>query len=337
MKAVARFIASFCLCLAPVAAQAAKTYSGLYVFGDSLVDSGNAYLATEAEVARGQDGYLRGRFSNGFNFADYLSLAITGRAATSLYAGGLNMAVGGATLQQVEGERSPSIIGQVGLYVDRVPAPIDSNALVLLTFGGNDVRDTILTGGPVSFLSAMSDFEDAVTALYGLGARHFAIVGSPDIGLLPVSVAAVGAVPGRLDELTARSQQISASLRAAAQGLELLPGATAEFFDLFAMEHDLLDSPASFGLPDTLNTKAPCQILGGGSPQRAACSNALYFDDIHPTTQVHRAIADSMARQLGISPVPEGQTWVLLILGVAGVGGALRRRRDRQQAANAAA
>lgn len=326
MKAFTRFLAAVALCVAPAAAQAGA-YSGLYVFGDSLVDSGNAYLATGGTVASPDDGYFAGRFSNGFNFADYLSLAITGTPATPLYAGGRNIAVGGATAALVPGERSPSFLAQVGLYGQAIGAPIDSNALVLLSFGGNDVRDTILTGGPVSFLSAITDFNDAVTALYGLGARHFAIVGAPDIGLLPVSVAAVGGVPGRLDELTARSQQISQALRQLATGIDAQPGATAAFFDLFAMEHDLLASPASFGLPSTLNTTTPCQIVGGGSPQVANCSNALYFDEIHPTTQVHKAIADTMARQLGISAVPESDSWVLLILGAAGTGAVLRRRR----------
>jgi phospholipase/lecithinase/hemolysin len=327
MKAFTRFFAFFVLLLAPATVQAGTTYSGLYVFGDSLVDSGNAYLATNGAVAKPADGYFGGRFSNGFNFADYLSLAITGHAATPLYAGGLSMAVGGATAQYVPNEQSPSFLAQVGLYANTVQAPIDSNALVLITFGGNDVRDTILTGGAVSFNAALNDFDDALTALYGLGARNFAIVGAPDIGLLPVSVAAVGGVPGRLDELTARSQQISWALRAMTNGLDAQPGVTASFFDLFALEHDLLDSPTDFGLPSTLNTTTPCQIVGGGSPQIGNCGNALYFDGIHPTTQVHKAIATALGSQLGISAVPEGQTWVLLILGVAGVGAALRRRR----------
>ncbi|WP_294258372.1 SGNH/GDSL hydrolase family protein [uncultured Sphingomonas sp.] len=327
MKAFTRIFAFFSLCLAPVAAHAGPSYSGLYVFGDSLVDSGNAYLATGGAVPSPRDGYAGGRFSNGFNFADYLSLSITGHGATPVYAGGLNMAFGGATAQQVSGERSPSFLSQIGLYWDKVGTPIDSNALVLLTFGGNDVRDTLAADGPVSFGSALSDFSDGVGALYGLGARHFLIVGSPDIGLLPRSVADAGGIPGRLDALTARSQQISQALRATAQGIGSQPGVTAEFFDLFAVEHALLASPASFGLPTTLDTTSPCQILNGGSPQRANCSNALYFDAIHPTTQVHLAIANAMARQLGISAVPESQTWILLIVGVAGVGGALRRRR----------
>ncbi len=336
MRTVTRFFAFVALCLAPITAQAGTAYSGLYVFGDSLVDSGNAYLATAGLVANPDNGYLGGRFSNGFNFADYLSIAITGHATTPLLAGGRNVAFGGATAEMVSGEQSPSFLAQVGLYHDRVGAPIDSDALVLLTFGGNDVRDTILTGGPVNFVSALTDFTDAVGALYGLGARHFAIVGSPDIGLLPVSIAKAGNVRGRLDELTLRSQQISYALRSTAEALDAQPGVTADFFDLFAMEHALLTSPSAFGLPDTLNSTTPCQILGGGSPQVANCSNALYFDGIHPTTQVHRAIAGAMASQLGISAVPEGETWVLLILGVAGIGAVQRRRRFQQIALAAA-
>ncbi|OAN57282.1 SGNH/GDSL hydrolase family protein [Sphingomonas sp. TDK1] len=333
MLAFARLVTGFALFLAPVAAQAGTHYSGLYVFGDSLVDSGNAFAGTNGAAANPMDGYFAGRFSNGFNFADYLSIAITGHAATPLAAGGLNLAVGGATAALVKGERSPSFLAQVGLYVNRVGAPIDPNALVLLTFGGNDVRDTIDVNGAVSFANALSDFSDAMSGLYALGARNFAIVGAPDIGLLPDSIAEAGSVPGQLQALSARSQQINYGLRAAAEGIDAVPGVTASYFDLFALEHALLQSPASFGLPSTLDTTTPCQILGGKSPQIDNCRNALYFDAIHPTTQVHKAIADALGRQLGISAVPESDTWVLLILGMGGIGAALRRRRASAGAA----
>lgn len=327
MKILARWLAVIALVVSPSAWAAGGSYSGLVVFGDSLVDSGNAYLATSGGVAKPADGYYAGRFSNGFNFADYLSDMISGTPATALFAGGRNMAVGGALAAYSPSETSPSFVRQIAYYNMMVGTPIDSNALVLITFGGNDVRDTITSGGAVSFQSAIDSFTYALGQLYTLGARNVVIVGSPDIGALPASAAVAAAVPGRLAELTARSQQINAALQGISAAFGTMPGVESNYFDLFGYEQALLANPAAFGLPSTLNTTTPCQIAGGGSPQLANCSNALYFDAIHPTTQVHQAIATAIAGQLGISAVPEGQVWVMLILGVGMVGASQRRRR----------
>jgi len=65
----------------------ASAYSELLVFGDSLVDSGNARIGAIAmglpDPAPPELGYFQGRFSNGYNFADYLSLGYWGAPATA--------------------------------------------------------------------------------------------------------------------------------------------------------------------------------------------------------------------------------------------------------------
>ena len=59
-------------------------YTAVYVFGDSLVDSGNALKLAEwygglplTDLPEGaptaEDGYFKGRFSNGYTFADLVS------------------------------------------------------------------------------------------------------------------------------------------------------------------------------------------------------------------------------------------------------------------------
>ncbi|WP_294330242.1 SGNH/GDSL hydrolase family protein [uncultured Sphingomonas sp.] len=327
MRMLARWFALIALMLAPSAWAANGSYSGLYVFGDSLVDSGNAYIGTLGAEPSPANGYFAGRFSNGFNFADYLSFMISGKPTTALLAGGLNAAVGGATAAYDPAETSPSFLSQIGYYDKLNGKPIDPNALVLVTFGGNDVRDTIGTGGAVDFSASVQALAYGLSELYQQGARNLLIVGSPDIGLLPASALLAGGVPGRLAELTARSQALNTQLAALAGLANTVPGVTAGYFDLFGYEHDLLANPAAYGLPSTLNTTTPCQIPGAGSPQLVNCSNALYFDAIHPTTQVHKAIATAIAGQLGIRAVPETQIWVMLILGVGMAGASLRRRR----------
>jgi len=326
MKLILRFLALLAIATAPTVS-AQISYSGLYVFGDSLTDSGNAYLGTGGAQANPTNGYYFGRFSNGPNFADDISLALLGAPTVpALVHGGLNFSVGGADAQFKPGAVSPSFLEQIGLYGTFIGAPIPSDALVLITFGGNDVRDTIFTGGAIDFAAAGNDFTTGLGQLYGLGARNFVIVDTPDIGLLPVSIATVGAIPGRLGELTDRSQDINALLADSAGALDAMPGTHVSFFDLFSFEHNLLANPAAFGLPAGLNATTPCQIVGGGSPQLANCSNSLYFDAIHPTAQVHAVIAGAILAQLrSTAAVPEPATWLAMLFGFAVIGVALRR------------
>jgi phospholipase/lecithinase/hemolysin len=320
-----RFAAAI-LALCMVAPAMAASYPSLYVFGDSLVDVGNAYYGTNGVQANPVNGYSDLRFTNGLNFADYLASAIGAPALEPAALGGNGVAVGGATARY-DGlvGNNISFLEQVSYFTTYVAPAIPNDALVLVTFGGNDVRDTIGTGGAIDFSAAGNDLMTGLGLLYQLGARNFVVTGSPDIGLLPVSVATAGAIPDRLTELTTRSEEISALFATKAGALAAFPGADVTFFDLFAYEHDLLADPAAFSLPSTLNTTTPCQVIGAGSPQTTACANSLYFDPVHPTTQVHQAIANAIVAELDAAAVPEPATWMMMIAGFGAIGFTLRR------------
>ena len=71
-------------------------YSGVFVFGDSLVDSGNALKLADfysdltfsdlPDGAPSSDlGYFKGRFSNGYNFADLISNKYTGQVTKPVF------------------------------------------------------------------------------------------------------------------------------------------------------------------------------------------------------------------------------------------------------------
>ncbi|UAK26647.1 PEPxxWA-CTERM sorting domain-containing protein [Sphingomonas nostoxanthinifaciens] len=310
----------------------ALSYSGLYVFGDSLVDAGNAYYGTMGAQASPANGYYNGRFSNGYNFADYVGELVTGAPTQPFLTGGDNVAVGGALTQYVPGESSPSFPAQLTYFLGSPAPTIASDALVLVTFGGNDVRATATTGGTVDFTAASTTLLTGLETLYGLGARNFVIVGSPDIGLLP-SAQPLGAIPGRLDALSKRSRDISALFAGDATTLDALPGTDVTFFDLYDWEHDLLDNLTAYGLGG-LDTTTPCQVVGGGSPQLSNCANSLYFDGIHPTTQIHKLIGEAIVGEL--AGVPEPASWGMMILGFGAIGWRLRRREPAGAAVIAA-
>jgi outer membrane lipase/esterase len=310
-----------------LSAPASAQYSSLLVFGDSLVDSGNAQLGSALfglpDPAPAAAGYFQGRFSNGYNFADYLSLGYLGTAASPYLApgGGLSFGVGGATAAFASPlEIPPSFLSQLTLF-QSLGQPIASDALVLVTFGGNDVRDVLLSPDPIDFSATLSGFADGLSALVGAGARNIVVTGIPDIGALPITQA-VGD-QGVADRSTARALALNAQIEALTANLTFLTDADVEFFDLYSLEQMLRADPGAFGLPAPLETEQTCQ-QGGVAAVVGGCVGYLYFDPIHPTTQVHQVIAARIAQQLA---VPEPRIWAMMIVGFAVVGALARRKR----------
>ena len=315
----------------PAQAQAqAQSYSNLFVFGDSLVDSGNA---RDARIASGgvdpappSQGYYEGRFSNGYNFADYLSLSISGTPATAYLAGGTNFSVGGAQAAEVVGDASPSFAEQIGTF-KASGSVFDPNSLVLVTLGGNDVRGELgklgtIPGYKPNLTPALDAFNAGLTSLVALGARNIVVTGLPDIGQIP-AVTLLG-IPGLAPAGTQLSFQLNQSFAQAVSSFAAPTDLNLQFFDLFSYQASIYADPTAFGLPATLNTTDACIRIPGAAP---ACNGLVYFDTIHPTTQVHHAIADGIAEQLGIAAVPEPSTWMLMLVGFGAVGASLRYRR----------
>jgi outer membrane lipase/esterase len=301
----------------------ASPYTGLVVFGDSLVDSGNAHLGALQlglpDPTPASLGYFDGRFSNGPNFADYLSQAIAGVPATPLLAGGRNAAVGGAQAAS-NADASPDFLQQIDLFAG-AGKTIQKSDLVLVTLGGNDVRDVLDTPGPVDFNASVAAMQTGLSELIAGGARNIVVVGLPDIGLLPDTAAEALSQgnPTIIPLATARSIALNRQFNAVAHAESAASGSTVRFFNLFKFEDQLLSDPAAFGFP-SLDSVHPC--LAGGAPAVLdGCQGYLYFDAIHPTTQVHQAIAEAIG-----ASIPEPSSWYFVVSGVGAIGAALRRR-----------
>ncbi len=313
-------------------AQAASLsdYSSVLVFGDSLVDSGNARLASLAmglaDPAPPAAGYFQGRFTNGYNFADYIAQGVTGQPATAFLAGGANFAVGGATAAFSPTETRPSFLSQLGIFGGTMQ-PIASDALVIVTFGGNDVRAQIGNPGMVDFSATVAAFTSGLGQLVGAGARYIVVTGLPDIGRLPGALAA-GFIDPTIPLLASqRSRFLNHEFATISAGVEQASGADITFFNLIGFQKNAVASPAVYGLADPLNTTVPCQAVPGAVA--AGCGGFLYFDAIHPTTQAHAAIATGIERQLLTGTVPEPSVWAMMIAGFGAIGTMVRRRTRR--------
>ena len=192
-----------------------REFSALYVFGDSLSDPGNAWVlsgeTTTAPYAPVPDyPYDSHRFSNGKTWAEVLANELGnyrgGRPAyKSRWFG--NYAVGGARAQGTN-ELKPTFGDQVQMYLGRTGGVADPNALYVVQFGGNDIRDALTAG---QTLAAGYPAEDPTViignAIYATGyyiamlrqagATRFLIANAPNLGKVPVINALGAAVPRR--------------------------------------------------------------------------------------------------------------------------------------------
>lgn len=346
---LSRGAAALCLSLTALGAQGATAYSNMYVFGDSLSDSGNDLLLTNgvpSPLFYSDDNNNQGRFTNGLNYVDRLA-ANFGLSLAPSVAGGTNYAHGGARTDSIwDGLRALGGLdfnAQIGAYLDNLKASGtagDPNALYVLWIGSNDMADAFAAGPsavPGAIHDTVLDIAGALGALQTAGARNFLIGNLPDLSLTPLgrSRAALnsGGDPDIEKSILQGLHNGSAAFNAALS--KVLPSvslasSTVTVFDAFALQTAMTNNPSAYGLT---NVTVPCfdgQVDGSRSPGSATvneCSNEgeyLYYDMLHPTAVLHDWAARSIYAQL----VPEPAGWALTLTAL-GLMGFMGRRRAR--------
>ena len=297
----------------------ARPYSDLYVFGDSLTDSGNVFYFTTQFLPIAPDipapPYFQGRFSNGYNFADDLSLGLFGKPTAASRTGGNNFAVGGATTgrSNVVAPVLPGLRAQAEDFLStRASTGADPNALYLVYGGSNDLiaaTDDVGSGDPTLIAqdtvnAAMANLGAIITELSASGAQHFLVPNLADIGKLPRFLGA--------GELSTFASQASTSFNAAlATLLQTFPTLDIHTLDV----HAAFDA-APAGLGGFGNTTTACYTGGieGGTPPVPCADpdNHLFWDDIHPTARTHAILGDLAYA----AAVPEPRVWMVLLAGI---------------------
>jgi len=347
LRHVALAVASL-LSLGAAGSASAITYSSLVTFGDSLSDAGNASALSLGTFPPTAFGYAQ-RFSNGPVAAEILAGSTT-LGYPSATSASNNYAVGGAMWGDTNynvlakspfdvGARFPGLVDtgihqQILKYASTAPV-VQPDALFLLWGGANDLFYGFAqarAGLAVDFTQLITDAMGAVSLnvqlLAGLGAKHILMPNLPDLGLTPDALAAGPEFSGQASFLTrAYNGALSATMAALeanpvmqALGVDLIDYDTASFL------RDTVADPAARGFTDVTHT---C-LSGGAAALASGCAGYLFFDGVHPTTAADQLLAREFATaagaQLPIAAVPEPETWALMLMGLAALGGVARRR-----------
>jgi phospholipase/lecithinase/hemolysin len=274
----------------------------VFVFGDSLSDPGNIYALT-GETAKApylpipSAPYAIGghHFSNGKTWAEKVAQGLNdhnggkpAREKPGLYG---NYAHGGARARTVNGATVPSSVGQVDLFLgDLGNAP--GNALYVLQFGGNDLRDALVAGmsDPAAvepiMTAAIQELAFAVQKLYLAGARKFLVANAPNIEHAPVvRFSGAGPIAGYLTGV------FNGNLEGTLQMLEIgLPGISIQRLDFAGFVNDVVATPSEFGIANAI---APCLTFLVETDAKCSDPDAHFFwDGLHPTGVGHKALAE---------------------------------------------
>lgn len=297
--------------MVPAWAGAQTSFNRIIVFGDSLSDPGNAFAIIGTantppyqfldESLIPDRPYARGghHFSNGATWIEQLArqLSLSGntRPAFRDFGGGAtNYAIGGARAFDKAG--TPTMTYEVTTFLNVFRGHAPADALYVIEFGGNDIRDALIEQDPGVIDQAISSIQSNLTALYSAGARKFLVCYAPDLSLTPALIATDKIAPGAGIAARQMSQYYNYLLD------YLLTSMSSELADMevvrvdfFSTLEEVAGNPAQFGLSVV---DATC-VTPGLAPY--ACSNPstfLFWDGIHPTEKVHSIIAQRALTEL---------------------------------------
>lgn len=265
-------------------AASAQTYDRLVVFGDSLSDNGNLYLATGGSTPPSPP-YGAGRFSNGPVFTERLGFDAANFMGP--VTGSINYAFGGA---RTDSQASPPGMRlQLGQYLQR-GGTFGSNDLVSVLGGANNIFQGLPAAGasasPTAAIapvaqSAAADINFIVNGIAQAGAGTVLVTNLPKLSITP-QFRGTPAAPLADYAVTTFNGALLTGLTATAAAQQ---GTNIILMDLFKVGDVVAANPSAFGVS---NVTQAC--FDGAS----LCSNPddyFYFDGVHPTAKGHAVIA----------------------------------------------
>ncbi len=270
-----------------------REITGLFVFGDSLSDSGNLFALTSGAEPPSPP-YFDGRFSNGPVWVETLAELL------GLDESRVNIqAIGGAF---TDTRNSNDLL---------IPGPDDNGILSQVAnfaaAGGEIERDDLVVvwGGAINYIfdlgsdpeDVVDDLVQAIEELAALGGRLFLVPNLPNLGDTPLQAFLP---PGEPDFLNSQVQQHNAELAEAMARL----GRRSGHVEIVELDiNTAFDALLGGSIFQNVISSCLIQVAPGvprivtfacfkdGDPLDAAGTGTLFWDLIHPTTAAHEIIA----------------------------------------------
>lgn len=282
-----------------------EEFSKIIAFGDSYSDNGQAKKISteiveselgieEAYIKPSEDLYWNGRYSNGKTAVEVMAEACelplmnyaTGGATTGLsnYSFWMDVYVNTGVLGQIE--QFEKSLGD---------NKADDKALYFIFASANDyfylkdyeVDDEIQNVAQ----TAIDNIKFAIEKLSSLGAKHFFIVNSSDLSMVPYEI-----TMGRTQDAKKFTKYINDRLPAVVEKLETTTKSDIVLFDITKVSDEIVNHPSEYGMK-VLDTA--CETTYPEKEAPKAEEDTYYFwDEWHYTKVVHKIVGEAMYREL---------------------------------------
>jgi len=267
----------------------AQGYSEIYVFGDSLSDTGNLTRIVKQELGENTDfpptsAYPKGRFSNEFVWVEKLAQELDLKPNPKT-----NFAIGSAQTgiaNKLKNESIPETIeisGVLGQVQNNINSTVDSQALYIILGGANDYLSSNAQEIASSQIEdAIANLRLSILRLANAGAKNIIIGNLPDLGLLPSTRGNVE-VSQKLTSITkSHNQTLANTIEDIRQyfGEDI----NIKIFDLYSLFESVNRNPQKFGFT---NITQGCLMIQCDNPDQF-----LFWDGIHPTAKGHQIMSD---------------------------------------------
>ncbi|KAK1627428.1 hypothetical protein QYE76_001743 [Lolium multiflorum] len=312
----------------------------VYVFGDSLVDVGNndflpppapqAGFPCGIDLPPGSPGRRTGRFTNGYNLADFIAqrvgfnmsppayLSLTPQVSLDLLSGrvGANYASGGSGILDATGNGTITLREQIKFFANTKASMTKtelghnkvnrllSRSLFIISTAGNDF--SAFSYGRANMSDALSYIANMISTylthikvLYNLGARRLGLLDAVPIGCLPGSRASSINDGPCNDASNSLAQHFNTLLRLemASATAASMPGMEYSIASVYNIISDMISNPPIDGLEVS---NACCG--GGRLNAEVSCSATsnlctdrsryVFWDNVHETQAAYqRAVA----------------------------------------------
>jgi len=271
---VFKFILLVCLYL-PTQAQS-YPYSEIYVFGDSLSDTGRLFEA----IGMPPTPYFEGHSSNGNLWVEHLAnaLDLSYNPKTNFAWAGATTGTGNVWSKTAPDVELSGLQQQVDSYI--AETVVDPNALYVVWAGSNDFLGD-MSNPQETITTAVTNLVTAVGKLRQHGVQHLLVINLPDLGKTPRGLASGNSAA--MTELTiAFNQALAENL----QPFNVIQADMPASLEM-AMDSETHLDPNTFSLANFTDACFDREA-------QTVCdtpSHYFYWDDIHPSTAGHQVLA----------------------------------------------